>query len=67
MRIKPVMGTCSLGQDGLPETAGKSWRAMENRRSALGPFRDVQKEQGPNHQLFHEARKGVPTHRAGTP
>ncbi len=29
--------------------------------------RDIQKEQGPNHQLFHEARKGAPTHWAGTP
>ncbi len=29
--------------------------------------RDIQKEQGPDHQLFHEARKGAPTHWAGTP
>src|SRR6476659_707444 len=26
LRIKPGSGTCSLGQDGLPETAGSPWR-----------------------------------------
>jgi hypothetical protein len=43
----------------------------ENLWLAVLPFRkipqDAQKEYGPNHHDFREARKGAPTHRAGTP
>src|SRR5262249_59708337 len=31
IRIKPGAGTCSLGQDGLPETAGRRWRPKKSR------------------------------------
>jgi hypothetical protein len=31
IRIKPGAGTCSLGQDGLPETAGRPWRPKKSR------------------------------------
>jgi hypothetical protein len=28
--VRPSPGTCSLGQDGLPETAGRPWRHKKN-------------------------------------
>src|SRR5262249_11811408 len=39
--IKPGNGTCSLGQDALPETAGSRRRARKNPRSAPAPFREI--------------------------
>jgi len=41
MVIKPGTGTCSLGQDTLPETAGSPWHSTKSPRSAPAPFREI--------------------------
>jgi len=63
--IKPRNGTCSLGQDALPETAGSGRRAREKFAIGFGSFQrnpaGCPKGISPNRHVFLEARKGAPT------
>jgi hypothetical protein len=81
LRIKPGSWVKILGQTKSRHLQSRTGRASGKPRKALAPQeklrssstpfrsipRDVQKERSPNCCLFHEARKGAPTHRAGTP